>query len=292
VTARTLSMHLRHLAESFSLVTITEAVRRLRSPEPLAEDLVAVTFDDGYADNAELAWPLVEGHGATATVFVTTGFLDGEPLWFDVARQCLRALESAPPRAARHLTEDLRRSLPGWRTSLGVSWTVNRMKRLGTRERERLVSRMLDLALSEGGLARPMTWEQARAIHRAGGEIGAHTISHPILSKLDRAAQEKEIRGSRERVAEELGVEPSSFAYPNGSRRDFDAATLDLVARAGFEAACTTIRGSNARGCDPLRLRRLGVGEDSLAALEARLAGLFDEGARRPFSASPGLDPT
>jgi peptidoglycan/xylan/chitin deacetylase (PgdA/CDA1 family) len=285
VTARTFSRHLRHLVESFSIVTVAEAARRLRSPEPLAEDLLALTFDDGYADNAELAWPLIEQHHATATVFVTTGFLDGEPLWFDVARRSLRALARSQPRAAKPLIEELRRSLPGWRASLGVSEYVNRMKYLGIVERERLVSLMTDLALSEDRPSRPLSWEQGRTISRAGGEIGAHTISHPILSGLDRGAQEREILGSRERVATELGVEPSSFAYPNGSRRDFNATTLEIVARAGFEAACTTIRGSNAPGCDPLRLCRLGVGEDSLAALDARLAGLFDEKARRPLSA-------
>ncbi|HUP24833.1 MAG TPA: polysaccharide deacetylase family protein [Thermoanaerobaculia bacterium] len=285
MTVRTLARHLGHLADSFAIVNVATAASRLRDPEPLAGDLLVLTFDDGYADNAEVAWPVFEDQGATATFFLTTGFLDGEPLWFEVAGRALRALARPGVGAVASLEEALRRSLPAWGPDRSVFETVNRMKYLAPRQRERLVSLMSDLARSEGAPARPMSWEQARAIREAGGEIGAHTISHPILSKLERKEQEREIVGSRERIAAELGREPASFAYPNGSRRDFDATTRDIVARAGFEAACTTVRGSNDRASDRLCLNRLGVGEDSLAALDARLAGLFDERRRRAFSA-------
>jgi peptidoglycan/xylan/chitin deacetylase (PgdA/CDA1 family) len=284
VTRGSFSRHLRHLATSYSIVTVAAAVRRLTSSEPLTEDLLVLTFDDGYADNAELAWPLIEGHGATATIFVTTGFLDGEPLWFDVALRGLRALKRSREETTSSLAEALRRSIPGWHRHLGAFETVGRLMYVDARERERLVGLLAEVANSQEGLSRPLSWEQARAISRAGGEIGAHTVSHPILSRLDPTAQEGEIRGSRDRVAKELGIEPSSFAYPNGTCLDFDATTREIVARVGFEAACTTVRGSNAPGCDPLRLRRLGVGEDSIAALDARLAGLFDERVRRPIA--------
>jgi peptidoglycan/xylan/chitin deacetylase (PgdA/CDA1 family) len=285
VTARTLSRHLRHLAASFSIVTVTQAVRRLRASEPLSGDLLALTFDDGYADNAEVAWPLIEKQGATATFFLTTGFVDGEPLWFDVAARALRAMARSSGGASDTLAGAIGLLLPEWRPRTSVFETVSRMKYLGPRERERLVSLMSNLAEGEGAAARPLSWEQATAIQQTGGEIGAHTLSHPILSRLDPAEQEREIAGSRERIAAELGSEPASFAYPNGSRRDFDATTREIVARGGFEAACTTISGSNGRASDPFSLHRLGVGEDSLAALDARMAGLFDDSKRRALSA-------
>jgi peptidoglycan/xylan/chitin deacetylase (PgdA/CDA1 family) len=285
VRVRTLERHLRHLAGSYAFVTVTDAVRRLLGPEPLAGDLMAFTFDDGYADNAELAWPTIRRQGATATFFLTTGFLDGEPLWFDVAERGLRTLSRSGGPPAEALAEALRRSLPGWRPTLSARRTVDLMKYVSARERERLVALMSDHALGAAGGERSMSWDQARAISLAGGEIGVHTVSHPILFRLDPAEQEREIFGSRDRVTTEMARRPTSFAYPNGSSRDFDATTREIVARAGFEAACTTIRGSNSPACDPLLLRRQGVGEDSLAALDARLAGLFDERVRRPLAA-------
>ena len=115
----------------------------------------------------------------------------------------------------------------------------------------------------------------------AGGiEFGAHTVSHPILSTLEPADQEDEIRRSRARIAEATGKEPVTFAYPNGSAKDYDRHTVEILGRLGFQAACTTRRGSNRPGCDRLTLKRLGIGSDSTAIVETRLAGLFDEEVR------------
>ena len=93
--------------------------------------------------------------------------------------------------------------------------------------------------------------------------------------------QEAELRRSADRIEEETGARPTLFAVPNGSRRDFDGHTVRLLGALGFEAACTTERGSNAPGCEVLTLRRIGLGADSLMVLSARLAGLFDEDVRR-----------
>jgi hypothetical protein len=68
---------------------------------------------------------------------------------------------------------------------------------------------------------------------------------------------------------------------PNGLPRDFDEHTLSILRSLGFEAACTTVRGSNAPGCEPLTLRRIGLGADPIPLLAARMAGLFDESVRR-----------
>ena len=285
VTGRTFARHLRHLREHFTIVTLAEATRELRSRSPLQHDYLVITFDDGYADNYRVAWPLIAEHGLTATIFVTTGFLDGEPLWFDMARCCLRSISGGEvgPSVASRLTTALSEVFPDWRPDDGTApeKTAARMKYASPPDRERLTTLMREMALREA-LAQPLSWEEARSIDRAGGEIGAHTISHPILSQLPACDQEREIVGSRDRVAAELSRAPVSFAYPNGSQRDFDAVTCNLVASAGFEAACTTVAGSNRAGCDPFRLHRLGVGEDTVAQLDARLAGLFDQRIRRP----------
>ena len=98
---------------------------------------------------------------------------------------------------------------------------------------------------------------------------------------LDAAEQEREIRESTERVTLELGAPTALFAYPNGSTKDYDSHTLEIVRRLGFEGVCTTTTGANEPGCDLAQLRRVGVGPDPGYVLEARLAGLFDAEMRR-----------
>jgi peptidoglycan/xylan/chitin deacetylase (PgdA/CDA1 family) len=119
-----------------------------------------------------------------------------------------------------------------------------------------------------------------RELHAAGIEIGSHTVDHPILAQLPRSRQRQEIEESRLRLREEIGASPSTFAFPNGTPADFSSETCELLAKAGFVAACTTIRGSNRPGCDRLRLRRIGIGSDPSYILAARLDFLSDLKAR------------
>ncbi|MEM1206763.1 MAG: polysaccharide deacetylase family protein [Acidobacteriota bacterium] len=286
VSRRRFRRHLRWLSKRYRFTTVAQAAEALRRGD-LTEDLMVVTFDDGYAGNADAAFPVLQEVGVPATIYLTTGFLDGEGLWFDIARRCLDAAGGA---AAAEVGPDLRERLVGtlgaWPPERSIDSQIRQLKALPAAVREAAVEDLRAAGLDTGTPARPMTWDQARQLRDAGIELGAHTHSHPILSRLDAEGQEREIIRSRERITEELGEEPVTFAMPNGSEQDYDHATLDILRRLGFAAACTTRRGANVPGEDLLQLRRLGIGADPLPLLEARLAGLFDEGLRRqlPFT--------
>ncbi len=280
VSADRFRRHLRYLKRHYRLRTAAAAAAALAAPEPLTEDIAVVTFDDGYLDNYEVAWPVLRDAGAPATLYLTSGFLDGGELWFDVARRALAAVPGGAASVPPPLAEHLRRGLGAWPPEEPVEPLMRRLKYSPPALRRETVAA---LAAAGGDLppaARPMSWEQARQLCAAGVELGGHTVSHPILSMLEPAEQEEEIRRSRQRIAEEIGREPTTFAYPNGSAKDYSDHTVEILTRLGFAAACTTRRGSNRRGCPPMTLRRLGVGSDPLSMLEARLAGLFDEGVR------------
>lgn len=277
VRVETFRRHLAWLVEHFELITVRQAAERLRSGR-LESDALALTFDDGYADNAELAFPALRAAGVPATIYLATAFLDGEPLWFDVARRALAAAaEGAPAPAA---AEGWKEMLGGWPPALEPA--MKRLKNAPPDQRLAAVAALAPLAESRPA-ARPMSWAQARELEAAGIELGAHTVHHPILARLDKAAQRREIAASRERLDQQLGPRPRTFAMPNGGEGDYDPTTLELLAELGFVAACTTRRGSNSPGGDLYQLRRLGVGDEPVAMLEARLAGLFDEGVRRRF---------
>ena len=286
VAASRFRRHLRYIRRHYRIAALSEATRLLGEPGALREDVVVITLDDGYAGNYEHAWPVLRGEGVPATIFLTTGFLDGGELWFDVAARCFDVAD----RAEIDLTSSI---LPHWRGD-SASWPppADRtavwawLERLPPEPREQVLRDMRALCPPLPPAARPLSWEQVRTLRASGIEIGAHTVSHTVLSVLPRAQQRQEIEASRDRISACAGVTPTLFAYPNGTAADFDAATVAALYGSGFVAAGTTIRGSNRTGADRFRLKRLGVGADSCLVLAARLGGLFDAGLRVPLGRS------
>lgn len=276
VRAGRLATHLDWLTERFRLVTVAEGAQWLHRGGGDG-DRLAITFDDGYRSNHQLALPVLRRAKAVATVYLATGFVDGEPLWFDLARlafAALRGREEALPAATQDV---LYRAFGRWPTGGGE---VEALKYCPAEVRLEVLRtlRQLELDLPEPRPA--MTWQQIQEMQGAGIEMGAHTVTHPILSRQEPAQQEDEMRRSRQRIAEATGLEPTTFAFPNGSSRDFDDHSLHWLEQLGFDACCTTIRGSNRPGDNPWTLRRLGIGADSTAILATRLAGLLDQGLR------------
>jgi peptidoglycan/xylan/chitin deacetylase (PgdA/CDA1 family) len=273
--------HVRHLKRRFTFHTVSQAVELLSGPGTLTSDGLVLTFDDGRAGNHEWAWPVLREEDVPATIFLTTGFLDGEELWFDAATRWLRAALQPgvllPPRTRALLARIFGR----WPSGLDAESRLDRLKYVPVGLRDEALDALRELHADSGLPARPLTWDQVRELEAAGIEMGAHSVTHPILSMLSPERQESEISVARRRIEEETGKAPTSFAMPNGSARDFDAATLEILRAHGFRAACTMIRGPNRPGCDLLKLRRIGVGSDPPFVLDARLAGLFDEGVRR-----------
>lgn len=279
VSAERLARQLRFLQTTYRVAGLSEAAGRLQ--QRLDQDLLVLTFDDGYRDNHRVAWPVLREAGAVATIFLTTGFLDGEELWFDFARRALGALDRHP----ELLDEAARRALAApevdWRPGQPIEPVARRLKLLHPDRRREMLDAVRALDLELPPASRPMSWDEARELRDAGLELGGHTVHHPILSTLSAAEQEEEIRLCRDRIAAELGSPPRTFAIPNGSPRDYDEHTLEALRRCEFTTCCTMIRGSNPAGVDPLQLRRIGVGHDPNFLLEARLAGLFDQEMRQ-----------
>jgi len=284
VSSKRLRRHLEYLQMFYEIVPLSEAIHRLGNPQTLSRDLLVVTFDDGCVGNYDHALPVLRGFGASATVFVTTGFIDGHDLWFDFARQTLCTVRESLTALGSESRERLSRILGHWPPSPSLESEVRLLKYSSPSDRETALEILAGVRPKTPAALRPLSWDQIRELHASGVEIGCHTVSHPILSTLSRSEQESEIRQSRQRIEEELGEAPDLFAFPNGSRRDYDLDTLEILRSEGFKAACTTIRGPNIPGCDPLQLKRIGVGADSCMLLEARLSGLFDDWLRRRLS--------
>jgi len=109
----------------------------------------------------------------------------------------------------------------------------------------------------------PLQWDEVRSLARSGVEFGAHTRTHPILSKIsDHRELRDEIAGSKKRIEEELSLPVSHFCYPNGRAADISDAAVAVVRDANFRTAVTTESGLNSELSDWFLLRRVGVEPD------------------------------
>jgi peptidoglycan/xylan/chitin deacetylase (PgdA/CDA1 family) len=257
----------------FTVLPLAEAARRLREGT-LPAAALSITFDDGYADNHDVALPILKRHGLGATCFVATGFLDGGLMWNDRVIEALRrtsrdkidlgALGVAGTRELPLTTAAERRH--------AIDSVLGAFKYLEQAERDAAVRALVRTC----GAALPgdlmMRSSQVPLLAAGGMDIGAHTISHPILARLDAARAEAEMRGGRDALQALIDAPVPLFAYPNGRPgSDYLPEHVRLAREIGFEAAVSTNWGVTTRADDPFQIRRFTPWDRSRVRFGARL---------------------
>ncbi|MBI5855790.1 MAG: polysaccharide deacetylase family protein, partial [Nitrospirae bacterium] len=275
-----------HLARRYRVLAFGDAMKLLQAGE-LPPRAVTVTFDDGYVDNYEHAWPVLKKYEIPATLFVVTGVLDRSAfLWWDAI--------------GRAVPDLLHRWRLGWGRQAGLPQGVqdilsqtaesgdvrsagqrlgNVLNALPREPRQQLIATLLPTTSTTTMNDELMlTWEQVRAMHREGWEIGAHTVTHAFVDELDESSVRREIQMSIHRVEQELNGPVRVFSYPRGRVADHVKTVLrDL----GVEAAVSTEPGQNRRGVDMYHLKRFDMGicrspgRFSAAVCDAEISGLF-----------------
>ena len=243
------------VARWFQVIALDEAASRLRTGT-LPARAAAITFDDGYADNATNALPILRRHGMVATFFVATSFLDGGRMWNDSIIEAVRAFRGG--------LLDLRHGGLGSyhldsyeQRRAAIDALLGQIKYLAPAKRREAVA----FVLQSVGSALPddlmMSSTQVMQLRQAGMQIGAHTCTHPILASLSDEEAFAEIIASKA-VLESLLQEPVSlFAYPNGKPgKDYLAKHALMVKEAGFTAAVSTAPGVSSAATDPFQLPR------------------------------------
>lgn len=270
--AQRFDAQMRLLRRHFRVLTLGQALR-MRDAGTLPARALAITFDDGYADNAEVALPILQRHGLTATFFVATGFLDGGRMFNDSVIECLRRTPLQRIDLHDLGLQDMPLSTPADRRA-AIDALLPRVKYLGLAEREDFLARLQQLAgrpTLPGDLM--MRSDQVLALHRAGMEIGGHTVHHPILRLLPDADAAAEIRGGRERLQTLTGAPVQVFAYPNGQPgQDYGEREVGIVRSLGFLGAVSTRRGTATAASDRFQLPRFTPWDRAPERWLARLA--------------------
>ncbi|MDB5935874.1 MAG: carbohydrate esterase family protein [Massilia sp.] len=250
VDARRFEQQMRLVNRWFNVIPLTEAVQRLRD-RSLPARAACITFDDGYADSASVALPILQRHRISATFFVASGFLDGGCMWNDAVIEAVRNAPGDRLNLGRAGFGVLDIGCPVRRRAV-IDMLIAALKYLPPAERIDRIKRM----------ARRFTptmlgCDQLIALHRAGMEIGAHTVSHPILASISNAEARAEIAGGRARLQDIIQAEVAMFAYPNGKPgQDFEERHAAMLRSQGFTGAVTTAWGAARAGTDPFYLPR------------------------------------
>lgn len=261
------------------------SLRQIAEPVffPGRRDAVAITFDDGYADNLYSAAPLLEEFAVPATIFVTSGFVDNaEEFYWDELEKIILAPERLP--AALNLQlgshqfrfafeNDVRGSAGGthsqaWNVTFecisdrqrAYSQLCTSMKLMSKDDRRSTLDRLAEwsgVARTARSDFRVMTRFELQSVAKSELiEIGAHSVNHPSMTTLAHDELEREVTGSKETLENVLGLRVTSFAFPYGERTDFDANSVSAVRRAGFERACINCTGLLTSTTDPWMLPR------------------------------------
>jgi peptidoglycan/xylan/chitin deacetylase (PgdA/CDA1 family) len=303
VSASNFAAHLRTIKEIATPIPLPELVSNLHSGKVPARSVV-VTFDDGAADNLLAAKPILEREDVPATIFIATGYMKTarEYWWDEVERLVLQ-----PGDLPSTLSLTINRQVHKWHLTAETNYSradyeahsswhatrtdeptlrqqlyrelINVLYPLGPDERFQQLDYLKqwagDVTISRD-THRPLTVAEVKQLAASRHiEIGAHTVSHSMLSALPASQQRQEIEQSKADLEEILGSPVRSFAYPFGTLSDYTSETVSLVRQLGFDCACSNFKDLVQPGDDVFQLPRLIVRDWTQEEFANRVASWF-----------------
>jgi peptidoglycan/xylan/chitin deacetylase (PgdA/CDA1 family) len=252
------------VARHYTPVTLDDVLSFLRGEKNLPPRAVAVTFDDGHADNFEIALPILNHVGVRATFYLTVDCIANAKLpWFVRLRHAFGVTE--------------RKS---WEEPDGTLWPLkdaaqresaflaacDRCARLAGTSQEDLVrsaERELETETETPPGQLMMTWDQARGLLRSGHAVGSHGLTHPNLAYVSESELNTELAESKRKLEQELATQVVHFAYPGPALKPiWSQRSLELSRQAGYQTAVISTGGLARRQNNPLCLPRVGPGDD------------------------------
>lgn len=234
------------LSSYFSIVPLSTIEELSLSKRPPSQNLCAITFDDGYRNNFLNAYPILKKRNLPATIFVTTGFIDRNiALWPDMLEEIIGTVAESTL-TVPWSEHDKKYSLTSREERVSADKIIrSKLKKVSDSEREKLLVYLkeksgvtTETVLTQDDYA-PLVWEEVVEMSKNNISIGAHTETHPILSRLSKEKQKEEISLSIEKIRNKIG-DCKQFAYPNGQPGDFNKDTKEILTSFSIQTAWTT----------------------------------------------------
>ena len=268
---------LRSITCPISLIELKDAIKQKKIPK----NSVVVTFDDGYSDNYSRAFPILNKLQIPATIFITSSYVGSQrEYWWDELERILILPEKLPDKSPFMVggqTLDLNFARFNKEQRIHLLRGIHGLLK-SCRPGDR--NSILNALLLMGGLSElgrdaylPMTADEIVTLSRSGIiDIGAHTLTHPVLSTLNREEQQIEIVDSIRAVEKIIDKPVETFAYPFGSANDIDKFSLEIVSSTGIQAAVTTTPGKVNPESSLFSLPRVAVGDWDRETFRQRIA--------------------
>lgn len=283
-TAGALYDQVAFLKKHLPLLGLEEALEIACGKRKLTRPVGLITFDDGYLDNYNLAFPILRSHGASGVFFLVSSYVGSSfvPWWDEIAYLAKQAKQDTVRlRYPRDLTFENVRVNPG-----AFAEEVTGLYKQSDVDGDCLLESMAEAckARRPGQSAERLflNWDEARAMLRGGMDIGSHTHTHRILSKLAPEEQYGEAAESKRVLEAQLGIRVEAMAYPVGLRSSFSIETRQALERAGYRAAFSFYGGVNrAREIAALDIQRCAVDPHSAELFGLRTATTLLTGRSR-----------
>jgi len=267
-SAAEFAAHLAYLKKHNHVLSLSETVKYFEEGKPLPRGATVITIDDGYADAYDVAFPLLKKFGFPATLFAVTDFLDRKLwLWTDLMRYVLSETKKDFLNVEFENGEKIEMKLIDARQRLMAASRVNlHLKKLPNEQKEAKIKEVAETltvkipALPTAEYA-PVSWAQAREMDANNLRVESHTVTHPILTNINQAQLDYELKVSKERLETALDRRIEHFCYPNGSQ---NPAVWQSVKNNGYKSAVTTNYGFNGADENSFLLNRI----DAQSAIE------------------------
>ncbi len=248
---------MRYLSRFYHPVPLEDIVQHIRNGTSPPPKSVAITFDDGYRDNYDNAYPILKKYGIPATIFLTTGYIDTDEIpWWDKVYYVLSQAKEGEPLS----TELPRAKFNEPFNKKSIKRVIQMLKQLEEKEKKSIIAELTDQRdlkvndFAEKNLM--LSWEEVREMSNNGISFGAHTLTHPLLPRVPSDQARDEIYISKDIIEQQIGKSVNIFAYPGG---DFDVHIEKMVKNAGYFAAVSSIPGYNHSETNIYALKRNGI---------------------------------
>ena len=276
--AATFRSQLQWVARWFEPVGL-EGLRRWTSGEKFQRPACLVTFDDGYRNNLTVAAPILKAEGVPAVFFLATDYIGADrTLWNDEVRVRVVNWRGTEIRMPDGTTQAVGGDAVGRRA---LSERINRQcKKIPNAERETYLEYLRAQTPQVNAMDDPearalLNWHEARKLAGMGFDIGSHSVSHPILSRVPGDRIPYEIHESKTKIEQELGRPCEAIAYPNGTTDDVSDNVIEEVRRSGYQWGFMTTPVWHTSGDNPHRIPRVGFpGHSDLATFKFYVSGL------------------
>jgi peptidoglycan/xylan/chitin deacetylase (PgdA/CDA1 family) len=264
IPERDFSRQMEYLHRNFKVVSLTEAAVNLRE-DRINEPTAVITFDDGYQNVYDVAYPILSRLGLPATVFLNTTFINtAHTVWFCTLNQAIS--ETIHLKLSWNGQDyDLSNTVSKARASARLQSLLKHLPHQELLEKLAEIREALDIhtptEVTRDSHFRMLDSQSITEMANSGLiEFGAHTATHTILTRVDEERAQREIASSIEDTQQLSGKPCRLFAYPNGRAEDYNEAVINFLESAGIEAAVTTRDGPNTVSTPPLELCRYGIG--------------------------------